>query len=106
MYGKLIRKYLKEIEIDTDGLKGTVKITRLKEYEKKTIYNFFSYTGEIDITFKGEVKSQSGVFYDVNRFRPVQIRKYIRRQLESTLNVYVRPFGVSYVKIKNIKLES
>ena len=32
MYGKLIREYLKDIEIDTDGLKGTVKITRLKEY--------------------------------------------------------------------------
>lgn len=106
MYGKLVRKHLKDIEIDTYSLKGVVKITRLKEYENSTSFNSYFHTGEIDITFKGQIRSSREVFYDVSRFRPVQVRKYLRRELEKTLNFYTRPFGVSYVKIKNIKLES
>jgi len=102
MYGKLVRQILGEIKINKPEIKGVVTFNRVKRNEQ----GFRIYGGEVDITFKGEILSSSGNFYDVNRYRPVKIRKYLRRNLEKTLSMYIRPFGISRVQIKNIKFES
>ena len=101
MYGKLVRQIIGDVQIDTPKIKGVVTFNRVKKNEQ----GFRLYGGEVDITFKGEVLSAMDKFYDVNRFRPVRIRKYLRRNLEKTLSMYIRPFGISSVKIKNIKFD-
>lgn len=102
MYGKLVRQIVGDVQIDTPEIKGVVTFNRVKKNE----HGFRIYGGEVDITFKGEILSAMDKFYDVNRFRPVKIRKYLRRNLEKTLSMYIRPFGISSVQIKNIKFES
>ena len=102
MYGKLVRQILGEVKINKPEIKGVVTFNRVKRNEE----GFRIYGGEVDITFKGEILSASGNFYDVNRYRPVKIRKYLRRNLEKTLSMYIRPFGIRNVKIKNVKFES
>ena len=102
MYGKLVRQIVGDVQIDTPEIKGVVTFNRVKRNEE----GFRIYGGEVDITFKGEILSAMDKFYDVNRFRPVKIRKYLRRNLEKTLSMYIRPFGIRNVKIKNIKFES
>jgi len=103
MYGKLVRQIVGDVQIDTPEIKGVVTFNRVKKNE---IQGFRVCGGEVDITFKGEICSSNGVFYDINRYRPVKIRKYLRRNIEKTLSMYIRPFGISSVKIKNIKFES
>ena len=102
MYGKLVRQIVGDVQINTPDIKGVVTFNRVKKNEQ----GFRIYGGEVDITFKGEICSSNGVFYDVNLFRPVKIRKYLRRHIEKTLSMYIRPFGISSVKIKTIKFES
>jgi len=102
MYGKLVRQIVGDVQIDTSEIKGVVTFNRVKKNEQ----GFRVYGGEVDITFKGEILSAMDKFYDVNCFRPVRIRKYLRRNLEKTLSMYIRPFGISSVQIKNIKFES
>ena len=101
MYGKLVRQIVGDVQIDTPEIKGVVTFNRVKKNEQ----GFRVYGDEVDITFKGEILSAMDKFYDVNRFRPVRIRKYLRRNLEKTLSMYIRPFGISSVQIKNIKFD-
>jgi hypothetical protein len=102
MYSELVRQIVGDVQIDTPDIKGVVTFNRVKKNEQ----GFCLYGGEVDITFKGEILSAMDEFYDVNRFRPVKIRKYLRINLEKTLSMYIRPFGISSVQIKNIKFES
>jgi hypothetical protein len=101
MYGKLIRNHIRDIKIDNPDIKGVVNITRLKKYEKVLSI----YGGEVDIIFKGEIRSSFGNFYDVSRFRPVKIRKYLRSHLQKEVSTYTCLFGVNNIKIKSIKFE-
>jgi len=103
MYGKLVRQIVGDVQIDTPEIKGVVTFKRVKRNEQ--VVKAY-YGGEVDIKFKGEILSAHDKFYDVNRFRPVKIRKYLRRNLEGTLSMYIRPFGISNVQIKNIEFES
>jgi len=104
-YNKLVRKTVPVIKFKNNNVDGEIIINQLRAKKNYTYHTF--YDGEVDIIFKGKIRASYGeIFYKPETFRPINLRRFLRREFRDEINGYTRLFGFNNVAIKKITFES
>jgi|TARA_R110000868_G_scaffold89341_2_gene248728 hypothetical protein len=121
-YTKILKSNLKisSFEVKTSSIVGVVTITRFRPSEEKVISNHYnreddqftisrteSIGNDIDITFKGEIRSSMERWYDVKKYKKNSISRWLRLDKTFKYHVINRVYligGDSNTVIKKITL--